>query len=190
MNRELLEITMSKEGMEKGLRHDSYGLKDPGTALIVSISIIVLLLLFAAGLESAGADPGAVEEKVVDGGTTRQGTERLPVLGPGLDGRNEMEFQHPGAEKEEVRKKVHATALEHHPVSESTDLVAVQQQEVRPSGRVPATIHLKTDPPQSQPYEKIFGGAAKTLSPSEMLMVLGFLLLLIALILSRDRKEG
>ncbi len=143
---------MSKEGMEKGLHHESYGLKGLGIALIVSIFIIILLLLFA-GLESAAANPGAVEEAVAAGGATRQGAERLPALGPGLDGGNEMESRHPGAEKD------------------------------------PATVLLKTDPPQGRSHEKIFGGGAKTVSPSEMLTILGFILLLMALLLSRDRKE-
>ncbi len=143
---------MSKEGMEKGLHHESYSLKDMGIALIISIAIIILLLLFA-GLESAVANPGAVEEEAAAGGATRQGATGLPALGPGLDGRNEMETRHPGA------------------------------------GKDPATVLLKTGPPQGRSHEKIFGGAAKTVSPSEMLMILGLILLLMALILSRDRKE-
>jgi hypothetical protein len=120
---------MSKKGMEKGLHHESYGFRDSGIALIVSISIIILLLLLVS-LESAVANPGVVEEEAVAGGATRQGAEKDP-----------------------------------------------------------ATVHLKTAPHQGRSHEKILGGAAETVSPSEMLMILGLILLLMALMLSRDRKE-
>ena len=144
---------MSKERVEKGLQQKSTGLKDPGTVLIVVyISIIFFLLLFA-GLEAAVANPEAIEKEVVAGGAARQGAERLPGVGPDLDGTNEMRSRHHGAEKD------------------------------------PATVDLKTGPPQVRSHEKIFGGAAKTVSPPEMLMILGFILLLMALLLSRDRKE-
>ena len=103
--------------------------------------------------------------------------------------RNEMESLHLGADKEEVRKTVLATALEHHLVSDYTSLVAVEQKVARPEEKDLASAHLKTNLPQGWQYDKVFGGAAKTASMSELLMILGFILLLVALILAKDRKE-
>ena len=103
--------------------------------------------------------------------------------------RNQMESLHLGADKEEVRKTVLATALEHHLVSDYTSLVAVEQKVARPEEKDLASAHLKTNLPQGWQYDKVFGGAAKTASMSELLMILGFILLLVALILAKDRKE-
>jgi Ca-activated chloride channel homolog len=103
--------------------------------------------------------------------------------------RNEMESLHLGADKEQVRKTVLATALEHHLVSDFTSLVAVEQQIARPAEKDLAVAHLKTNLPQGWQHDKVFGGAAKTATPSELLIILGFFLLLLALFLAKDRKE-
>ena len=103
--------------------------------------------------------------------------------------RNEMESLHLGADKEQVRKTVLATALEHHLVSDYTSLVAVEQQVTRPAEKELAAAHLKTNLPQGWQHDKVFGGAAKTATQSELLMILGVLMLLLALVLARDRKE-
>lgn len=103
--------------------------------------------------------------------------------------RNEMESLHLGADKEQVRKTVLATALEHHLVSDYTSLVAVEQQATRPAEKELTAAHLKTNLPQGWQHDKVFGGAAKTATQSELLMILGVLMLLLALVLARDRKE-
>jgi Ca-activated chloride channel homolog len=103
--------------------------------------------------------------------------------------RNEMESLHLGADKEQVRQKVLATALEHHLVSDYTSLVAMEEQVARPAGENLATTQMKTNMPAGWQYGKVFGGSAKPATPSELLMILGVIMLLVALILAKDRKE-
>ncbi len=103
--------------------------------------------------------------------------------------RSEMESLHLGVDKDEVRKTVLATALAHHLVSQYTSLVAVEQKVSRPADKNLATGHLKTNLPKGWRYEKVFGGRAKTATPSELWMILGFLLLACALILAKDGRK-
>lgn len=103
--------------------------------------------------------------------------------------RNEMESLHLGADKEQVRKAVLATALAHHLVSRYTSLVAVEQKDSRPAGKNMTTSHLKTNLPKGWQYNKVFGGKAKTATPSELWMLLGYILLAFALILAKDSRK-
>jgi Ca-activated chloride channel homolog len=142
----------------------------------------------SAGLHLTGMQAGRFRQIAIETATiaARPG---IATLWARKKIRNEMESLHLGANKEEVRKTVLATALEHHMVSDYTSLVAVEQKVVRPAGKDLALAHLKTNLPQGWQYDKVFGGAAKTASLSELLMILGFILLLVALILAKDRKE-
>lgn len=103
--------------------------------------------------------------------------------------RSEMESLHFGADRKEVRKTVLATALAFHLVSPYTSLVAVDQQISRPAGRDLAVRHMKTNLPAGWQYNKVFGGGAKTGTPSELWIILGGVLLIFALLLVKERKE-
>ena len=141
-----------------------------------------------AGLHLTGMQAGQFRQIAID---TTHFAERpgIAALWARKKIRNEMESLHLGADKEQVRKAVLATALEHHLVSDCTSLVAVEQQVARPAEKDLASAHLKTNLPQGWQYDKVFGGTAKTATPSELLMILGVLLLLLALLLAKDRKE-
>ncbi len=103
--------------------------------------------------------------------------------------RNEMESLHLGEDKEQVRKTILATALAHHLVSQYTSLVAVEEKVSRPVDKDLAESHLKTNLPKGWQYGKVFGGRAKTATPSELWMILGCILLAFALILAKDGRK-
>ncbi len=102
--------------------------------------------------------------------------------------RSEMESLHLGADKDLVRKIVQATALAHHLVSPYTSLVAVEKTVSRPAGAVIATSHLTTNLPRGWQYGQIFGGLAKTATFSDLWLILGCILLVVALVLAKERK--
>jgi hypothetical protein len=58
-------MRMPQQDMLKGLNEDVRGMKDPGTALIIVYVCVVFFLLLFACLESARADLGGTEEKLL-----------------------------------------------------------------------------------------------------------------------------
>lgn len=102
--------------------------------------------------------------------------------------RNLMESHFLGADKEEVREQVLATALDHHLVSKYTSLVAVEQNVSRPADKRLNKAPLKTNMPAGWQHGKVFGGTARTATPSMLLLISGLLLCSAAAILLRRKQ--
>jgi Ca-activated chloride channel family protein len=141
-----------------------------------------------SGLHLSGTKAGKVWQVAID---TTHFADRpgVATLWARKKIRNEMESQHFGADKEQVRKTILATALAHHLVCKYTSLVAVEEKVSRPVDKDLAVSHLKTNLPKGWQYGKVFGGQAQTATPSELWMILGCVLLAFALILAKDSRK-
>ena len=87
-----------------------------------------------------------------------------------------------GADKNEVKKNVLETALQHHLVSRYTSLVAV---DVTPSGPEHASLNgkmAKTNLPKGWQHNKVFN-LPQTGTVAELCFILGALALLLSLII-------
>ena len=95
-----------------------------------------------------------------------------------------------GADEEEVREQVLATALQHHLLSRYTSLVAIEKRVSRPGEKDMQKSNLKSNLPAGWQMDKIFGGTARTATPAALETVLGLLLLLSALLLLSWKRRG
>ena len=102
--------------------------------------------------------------------------------------RNTMDSRSYGVEEKDIRQQVLATALSHHLISKYTSLVAIEQQISRPSRSDLKQHPIKTNLPAGWQANKIFAGTAKTATPAQLQIIVGFFLLLIALCILR--KNG
>lgn len=94
--------------------------------------------------------------------------------------RSEMQSLALGADREDVKKTVTATALAHHLVSRYTSLVAVEEKVSRPAAQELLPEQLRTNLPTGMQQAPIFGGAAKTATASDLSILLGITLLALA----------
>jgi Ca-activated chloride channel family protein len=90
-----------------------------------------------------------------------------------------MDRVHEGANKEKVRADVINVALNHHPVSRYTSLVAVDVTPTRPRHASLDSHAMPVNLPQGQNYQKIFGQLPQTATPAELHLLIGFVLLLL-----------
>lgn len=102
--------------------------------------------------------------------------------------RNLMESLSLGGKESEVREQVLTTALQYHLVSKYTSLVAVEQKVSRPAEKQLKKTPLPTNMPAGWKYKSVFGGTARTATPSTLFMIMGALLCLVALALIYRRQ--
>ncbi|WP_419174216.1 marine proteobacterial sortase target protein [Desulfosediminicola sp.] len=99
---------------------------------------------------------------------------------------DEMESLALGKDENEVRQAILETALEHHLVSKYTSLVAVDKEISRPRHEVLKKEAVPTPAPRTfqfagnQNGDAVFAGSAKTGTASNLHLLVGFLLMLIA----------
>jgi len=87
-----------------------------------------------------------------------------------------------GADKDEVRKNVIVTALQHHLVSRYTSLVAVDVTPSRPEDENMNSKMAKTNMPKGWQHNKVFN-LPQTATVSELCFILGALALLLSIII-------
>ena len=99
---------------------------------------------------------------------------------------DEMESLALGKDENEVRQAILETALEHHLVSKYTSLVAVDKEISRPRHEVLKKEAVPTPAPRAFQFagnrnaDAVFAGSAKTGTASNLHLLVGFLLMLIA----------
>ena len=98
-----------------------------------------------------------------------------------------MDSLHDGADKQTVRKEVINVALKHHLVSRYTSLVAVDVTPTRPQEESLLKHNLPVNLPHGQSVQKIFGRLPQTATSSELNLLTGIVLLLIAWLSLRYR---
>lgn len=96
--------------------------------------------------------------------------------------RNLMESLALGADEQVTRQEVVATALRHRLVSRYTSLVAVDNQVSRPADRQATTRAVPTPAPRGLQMDAVFGGGARTATPSALLIIVGLALIGCALL--------
>ena len=99
-----------------------------------------------------------------------------------------MDQQHHGQDDSVVRQAVLDVALAHHLVSKYTSLVAVDTEPIRPSDKTLVTHAMKTNLPEGQDYQAIFG-LPKTATSGQAQILLGLILLTLALLLWSHRTR-
>jgi len=87
-----------------------------------------------------------------------------------------------------VRQAVLDVALNHHLVSKYTSLVAVDQEPVRPTNKILVTHAMKTNLPEGQNYQAIFG-LPKTATSGMLQLLLGFAALTLAALVLGYHKQ-
>ncbi|BHH85690.1 marine proteobacterial sortase target protein [Desulforhopalus sp. 52FAK] len=97
--------------------------------------------------------------------------------------RSLMECLALGGSKEEIRKEVVETALQHHLMSKYTSLVAVDERVVRPDAEQLKERAVKNHLPKGWQASAIYGGGSQTATPSALLLFIGSVLLLLSLLL-------
>ncbi len=102
--------------------------------------------------------------------------------------RNLMESLLLGADKEEIRKQVVTTSLEHHLVSQYTSLVAVEQKISRPDDQKLNKAPMKTNMPAGWQHNKVFGTTSQTATPSMLFLLIGLFLATLGVFLLKCRK--
>lgn len=142
----------------------------------------------AAGLRISGDKAGAPVEYYIStsGSGSRPG---IASLWARKKIRNLMESMAFGADKSQVRQEVTAAALSHRLVSKYTSLVAVDSEPSRPPGEESVNGQVKSVLPRGLQLEAVFGGGARTATPSPMLLVTGGWLLMIALLIEIGRRR-
>ena len=93
-----------------------------------------------------------------------------------------MDSLHEGADKNKVRDEVIVTALKHHMVSKYTSLVAVDVSPARPLQSNLKKQAMPVNLPHGQNHQKIFGRLPQTATSSEIQILFGCILLLLALL--------
>ena len=98
-----------------------------------------------------------------------------------------------GADKDEVRKNVLATALQHHLVSRYTSLVAVDVTPSRPEYEKMNSKMAKTNLPKGWQYNKVFN-LPQTATVSELCLILGGIALVLSAIIwilvAKEREKS
>jgi len=91
-----------------------------------------------------------------------------------------MDSLRDGADKTQVRQQVIDTALNHHLVSKYTSLVAVDVTPSRPAEESLKKTAVATNLPHGMQRSKVFGASmAKTATPAQLHMMIGFIVLLL-----------
>ena len=93
-----------------------------------------------------------------------------------------------GHDESITRQAVLDVALAHHLVSKYTSLVAVDSEPVRPTDKSLVTHAMKTNLPEGQDYQAIFG-LPKTATSSQLHLLLGLSALIAAGLLWGFRKQ-
>jgi Ca-activated chloride channel family protein len=96
--------------------------------------------------------------------------------------------QRHGQDETAVRQAILDVAMAHHLVSKYTSLVAVDVEPVRPSDKSLVTHAMKTNLPEGQDYQAIFG-LPKTATSGQMQILFGLAMLTIAALLCGYRKR-
>ncbi len=91
-----------------------------------------------------------------------------------------MDSIHEGENKKAVKKQIVNVALKHHLVSKFTSLVAVDVTPSRPLHEAIKQHAFKTNLPKGMIYKKVFGSLPQTATTSELNLITGLILLLIA----------
>ncbi len=140
------------------------------------------------GLSITGEQNGTRRSLAVD--TGNHGSR--PGIGPlwaRKKIRSEMGALALGKDEAEVRKQVLATALEHRLVSKYTSLVAVDQLVSRPQGQPTVKAAVQVAAPFGLQMDKVFGGGAQTATPAAMELLIGFGVLILAVLLTSARRR-
>ena len=93
-----------------------------------------------------------------------------------------------GQEETALRQAVLDVALTHHLVSKYTSLVAVDKEPVRPTNKQLITHAMKTNLPEGQDYQAIFG-LPKTATSGQLQLLFGVVLITMALLMRGYRKQ-
>jgi len=109
------------------------------------------------------------------------GSEGISILWARQKIKSLMDSLDAGADKDEVKKNVVETALQHHLVSRYTSLVAVDVTPSRPGHASLNSKMTKTNLPKGWQYNKVFN-LPQTATVSELCFILGTLALLLSLI--------
>ena len=99
-----------------------------------------------------------------------------------------MDQQYHGQDDSIVRQAVLDVALAHHLVSRYTSLVAVDTEPIRPTDKTLVLHAMKTNLPEGQGYQAIFG-LPKTATSGQAQILLGLILLTLALLLWSHRTR-
>jgi Ca-activated chloride channel family protein len=99
-----------------------------------------------------------------------------------------MDQQRHGQDESAVRHAVLDVALSHHLVSKYTSLVAVDVTPVRPMDKTVQTHAMKTNLPEGQDYQAIFG-LPKTATTGQLQILFGLAMLTIAGLVWGYRKK-
>ncbi len=99
-----------------------------------------------------------------------------------------MDQQRQGQDKSAVRQAVLDVALAHHLVSKYTSLVAVDKEPVRPTDKTLVTHAMKTNLPEGQDYQAIFG-LPKTATSGRLQILFGLATLAMAWLAWGLRKQ-
>jgi len=91
-----------------------------------------------------------------------------------------MDKLYEGEDKDAIKKELVNVALKHHLVSKFTSLVAVDVTPSRPLYEAMYKHALKTSLPKGMVYNKVFGHLPQTATTSELNLLIGFILFLIA----------
>lgn len=100
-----------------------------------------------------------------------------------------MDRPQQGREDGSIRQAVLDVALAHHLVSKYTSLVAVDHEPVRPTDKTIATHMLKTNLPDGQDYQAIFG-LPRTATSAPLRIIVGTAFLMLAWLTWRLRRQA
>ncbi len=99
-----------------------------------------------------------------------------------------MDQQRHAQDESAVREAVLDVALLHHLVSKYTSLVAVDVTPVRPTDKMQQTHAMKTNLPEGQDYQAIFG-LPRTATSGQLQILFGLFALVVAAMLWRVRRQ-
>jgi len=122
---------------------------------------------------------GSKESPVRDGLSVYWARQKIAAL---------MDQQYHGQDDSVVRQAVLDVALAHHLVSKYTSLVAVDTEPIRPTDKTLVTHAMKTNLPEGQGYQAIFG-LPKTATSGQAQILLGLILLTLALLVWSRRTR-
>jgi len=101
--------------------------------------------------------------------------------------RNLMDSLIESKNKNSLKSQIVAVALKHHLVSKFTSLVAVDVTPSRPLHENMKKHALKTNLPKGMLHKKVFGSLPQTATSSELNMLIGFILLLLATVMLKHQ---
>jgi Ca-activated chloride channel family protein len=99
-----------------------------------------------------------------------------------------MDQERHGQDDSTLRQTVLEVALPHHLVSKYTSLVAVDVTPVRPVDKTPVGHAMKTNLPDGQDYQAIFG-LPRTTTSGQLHLLLGLAVLTLAWVLWGYRRQ-